>query len=95
MHTLIPIANMMSQDYKIKSKQNKQLQPLTGAQVLRGGFASLEMSDITPIWLDNLQCSGTEQSLIDCRHNGIGIHNCRHGVKDAGIVCQQGMASYT
>ena len=29
-----------------------------------------------PIWLDNVQCSGTELVLWNCNHRGIGIHNC-------------------
>ena len=38
------------------------------------------------IWLDNLLCSGSETRLIDCIHNGFGIHNCHHG-EDAGLFC--------
>ena len=38
------------------------------------------------ILLDNVECSGTEWRLIDCPHNGLGIHNCQHG-EDAGITC--------
>ena len=38
------------------------------------------------IWLDNLLCSGSETRLIDCTHNGFGIHNCHHG-EDAGLFC--------
>ena len=39
-----------------------------------------------PILLDNLQCTGTETRLIDCPHNGVGMHNCFPG-EDAGVVC--------
>ena len=39
-----------------------------------------------PIWLDNLACTGTEESLHDCPHNGIGNHNCEHD-EDAGVTC--------
>lgn len=38
------------------------------------------------IWLDDLRCTGTETDLADCRHNGIGQHNCRHG-EDISIAC--------
>ena len=37
-----------------------------------------------PIRLDNVECSGTEQNLIDCPH--ITNHNCAHS-KDAGVDC--------
>ena len=36
------------------------------------------------IRLDNVECSGTEQNLIDCPH--ITNHNCAHS-KDAGVDC--------
>ena len=34
-------------------------------------------------------CRGTESRLIDCRHNGIGVHNCDH-TDDAGVRCLVG-----
>ncbi|XP_031697932.1 deleted in malignant brain tumors 1 protein-like, partial [Anarrhichthys ocellatus] len=40
-----------------------------------------------PIWLDDLQCSGTESALTDCTHRGLGTHNCGHS-KDAGVICE-------
>ena len=42
------------------------------------------------IWLDNVQCSGTETRLIDCPANALGTHNCVH-TEDAGIRCQAGI----
>ena len=40
-----------------------------------------------PILLDELVCNSREGKLVDCFHNGIGVHNCNHS-KDAGIRCQ-------
>ena len=50
-------------------------------------FGSGESSQ--PIWLDDVECSGSDSRLIDCSHAGIGNENCNHG-EDVGIICDQG-----
>ena len=41
------------------------------------------------IWLDNVNCIGTESSIRKCSHGGWGNHNCHHK-KDAGVQCSSG-----
>jgi deleted-in-malignant-brain-tumors protein 1 len=38
------------------------------------------------IWLDDVQCVGTESRLIDCPARPHGHHSCVH-YEDAGAIC--------
>ncbi|NWU52146.1 MARCO protein, partial [Dromas ardeola] len=38
------------------------------------------------IWLDDVNCSGSEYSIFDCPKPNWGVHNCSHS-EDAGVEC--------
>lgn len=41
--------------------------------VLARGFSG---AGTGPIWLDNINCTGSEATLGECQHSPWGIHNC-------------------
>ena len=40
----------------------------------------------TPIILDDVGCTGNEESLMECYHRGYGINDCPY-YNDAGVEC--------
>ncbi|XP_075470506.1 HHIP-like protein 1 isoform X2 [Ascaphus truei] len=40
------------------------------------------------ILLDDVNCTGNEKSLLECKHTDIGKHNCTHQ-EDAGVICSR------
>ena len=59
---------------------------IIGAQ----GFQQARFGEGTGrIWLDNVQCTGSERQLRNCTTSSNGINSCTHG-QDAGVRCSQG-----
>lgn len=63
-------------------------------------FLSLEASYLSSfgggngsIILDNVECTGEEERLENCTHNGIGHHDCHNDhSEDAGVFCDLSMS---
>ena len=58
--------------------------------MLYTGAEALTLADVPDgtgrIWLDNVQCTGIETTLISCPRNALGDNNCVHS-EDAGVNC--------
>ena len=59
----------------------------------RGGYV-LSNKNYTggngPMWLDDVICSGSEETILDCTHSPIESHDCTH-TEDVAIQCMPGM----
>ena len=40
------------------------------------------------IWLDEIQCEGSEYFLHQCNHDAFGVNDCIH-LEDASVICQR------
>ena len=46
------------------------------------------------IWLDEVNCTGSESCLLSCSNNGIGVSDCGHS-EDVAIFCSGSRSSST
>lgn len=56
-----------------------------GAFARKGGYFSLG-EDNAMHMLDDVNCTGTENSIIQCSHRGVQHTDCSH-INDAGVTC--------
>lgn len=50
------------------------------------GFPYTDGAGSGEIWMDDVDCSGTEARLVECEFLGWGVHNCSHS-EDVGVEC--------
>ena len=55
---------------------------LAGAKALSDGF----INGIDMIFLDNVECNGSENTLLNCKARPFRSHDCIHA-EDAGVSC--------
>ncbi|XP_061172607.1 deleted in malignant brain tumors 1 protein-like [Saccostrea echinata] len=73
-----------SWDYKDANVICKQLFGLTGSPYSGARFGR----GVGVIHMDDVNCYGTESSLLHCTHTNHLNHNCNHG-EDAGVMCMK------
>ena len=47
-----------------------------------------------PIWLNDVQCTGSETHLVNCTNSGLGVHSCIGYTEDAGVQCTANSSKY-
>jgi len=50
-------------------------------------YGSLFEEGIGPTWMDQMECTGDEESLEDCARNDWGVEDCSHS-EDVGVICR-------
>lgn len=53
---------------------------------VRGFRAGTDIPGTGPIWLKDVDCTGSEESFTNCLYKSWGNNYCRH-VEDAGVEC--------
>ena len=90
MMLVLPAGNLECQQHVSKRFITLAMSMLLFLCVVATGFKSARYGEGEGrILLDEVECLGMESSLLDCLHNGVGRHNCRHS-EDAGVMCSNG-----
>ncbi len=64
-----------------------------GGEAITTYMRNSDTWDMAPrYWLDDLGCSGIESRLTECRHAGVGRHNCSPRTEQAGMRCSNPVA---
>lgn len=50
-------------------------------------FGAVESNLSVIFHLDEVDCDGEENSLIECDHRGLGVHDCAGDIDRAGVLC--------
>ena len=59
-----------------------------GARPLRYTLSYLRTPNTSPFLLDDVQCTGEEESLLNCSHAGLMNHDC-YPSEQVGTLCER------
>ena len=59
---------------------------LGAAIATQGNFFDVAVDARKPVLLDEVGCTGTESSILECPSEEVGEHNC-FGTMNAGVFC--------
>lgn len=46
-----------------------------------------------PIWMDDVRCTGTETSIMNCTRKPWGVNDCQH-IEDVAVSCSREFLSF-
>jgi len=62
---------------------------ILGAAAIQGSYTE----GVLPIHINDLNCTGSEERVWECPHNGIAGYSCNH-YQDASVICQESKKSF-
>ena len=48
-----------------------------------------------PVWLESVDCTGSEKSLDECVHDVWDVHSCDARRRDVSVICDSGKCRQT
>ena len=61
-----------------------------GAAFLEGAYFGAGNGSI---YLDDISCTGSENTILQCDHSSVGDHNCHH-FQDISVNCSESGINY-
>ena len=76
-------------DDQWKAENSKVACRQLGYRFVNRSFTAEPLTGTSPIWMDDVQCIGTEESLVDCDRKAWGENNCQL-TENIGVECFDG-----
>ena len=61
---------------------------MVSSMFVKGAIAVIgsNSESVWPVYMNDVNCTGVEESIWDCPHNGITGYSCDH-LEDASVIC--------